>query len=162
MNRYIPDEIIKEIEDKADVVDLIGSYIKLKRAGNGRFKALCPFHEEKTPSFVVSTDRQMFHCFGCGKGGNVFRFVMDREGVDFPNAVHMVAERYNVTIPEPEYREHKHSFPDGVNLPNQIDKNRILKLNSDISEFYKQYLVNNPNSPVGVYLANRNLSSDVI
>jgi len=162
MNRYISDEIIKEIEDKADVVDLIGGYIKLKRAGNGRFKALCPFHEEKTPSFVVSTDRQMFHCFGCGKGGNVFRFVMDREGVDFPNAVHMVADRYNVTIPETENREHKHSCPEGVDLPNQIDKNRILKLNSDISEFYKNYLVNNQNSPVGVYLANRNLSSEVI
>ena len=79
----IPSETIEQIAAANDIVEVIGSYFPLKRAG-ANFKALCPFHQEKTPSFTVSPSRQTFHCFGCGVGGSVFRFVMDYEHIDFP------------------------------------------------------------------------------
>jgi DNA primase len=82
----IPSETIEQIAAGNDIVDVIGSYFPLKRAG-ANFRALCPFHQEKTPSFMVSASRQTFHCFGCGAGGSVFRFVMEYEHVDFPAAV---------------------------------------------------------------------------
>ena len=79
----IPSQTIEQIAAANDIVEVIGSYFPLKRAG-ANFKALCPFHQEKTPSFTVSPQRQTFHCFGCGVGGSVFRFVMDYEHIDFP------------------------------------------------------------------------------
>ena len=88
----IPSETIEQIAAANDIVEVIGSYFPLKRAGSN-FKALCPFHQEKTPSFTVSPSRQTFHCFGCGAGGSVFRFVMDYEHVDFPSAVRKLAAR---------------------------------------------------------------------
>ena len=88
----IPSETIEQIAASNDIVEVIGSYFPLKRAG-ANFKALCPFHQEKTPSFVVSPSRQTFHCFGCGAGGSVFRFVMEYEHTDFPSAVRKLAAR---------------------------------------------------------------------
>ena len=85
----IPSETIEQIAAANDIVEVIGSYFPLKRAG-ANFKALCPFHQEKTPSFHVNPQRQTFHCFGCGVGGSVFRFVMEYEHVDFPSAVQKV------------------------------------------------------------------------
>src|SRR5947207_3542075 len=82
----IPSETIEQIAAANDIADVIGSYFPLRRAG-ANFKALCPFHQEKTPSFMVSPSRQTFHCFGCGAGGSVFRFVMDYEHIDLPSSV---------------------------------------------------------------------------
>ena len=79
----IPSQTIEQIAAANDIVEVIGTYFPLRRAGS-TFKALCPFHQEKTPSFTVSPQRQTFHCFGCGVGGSVFRFVMDYEHLDFP------------------------------------------------------------------------------
>ncbi len=104
MNRYIPDEIIETIQSRCDIVELINSFLPLKKNGPGRWQACCPFHEEKTPSFKVDAQKQRFHCYGCGKGGNVFRFIMERENVDFPNAVHLLAARCGVVIPEKTYK----------------------------------------------------------
>src|SRR6266567_4341796 len=95
----IPSETIEQVAAANDIVEVIGTYFPLKRAG-ASFKALCPFHQEKTPSFTVSPQRQTFHCFGCGAGGSVFRFVMDYEHVDFPVAVHKLAARVGITIVE--------------------------------------------------------------
>ena len=92
----IPSETIEQIAAANDIVEVIGSYFPLKRAGTN-FKALCPFHQEKTPSFTVSPSRQTFHCFGCGTGGSVFRFVMDYEHTDFPSAVRKLATRAGIT-----------------------------------------------------------------
>ena len=86
----IPSQTIEQIAAANDIVEVIGSYFPLKRAG-ANFKALCPFHQEKTPSFHVSPQRQTFHCFGCGVGGSVFRFVMDYEHIDFPSTVRKLA-----------------------------------------------------------------------
>src|SRR6267142_2236143 len=95
----IPSEMIEQIAAANDIVEVIGSYFPLKRAGVN-FKALCPFHQEKTPSFHVSPQRQTFHCFGCGVGGSVFRFVMDYEHIDFPAAVRKLAARVGISIVE--------------------------------------------------------------
>ncbi|HKM40917.1 MAG TPA: CHC2 zinc finger domain-containing protein, partial [Patescibacteria group bacterium] len=86
-----------EIKNKLDLVEIIGEYISLKPAGSN-FRALCPFHNEKTPSFMVSPDKQIWHCFGCGKGGDVFSFVMGMEGLDFVEALKVLAPRAGVVL----------------------------------------------------------------
>src|ERR1700712_4293676 len=97
----IPEEMIEQIAAANDIVEVIGSYFPLKRAG-GTYKALCPFHQERSPSFTVNPQRQMFKCFGCGAGGSVFRFVMDYEHVEFAVAARRLAERAGIRIVEEE------------------------------------------------------------
>ena len=156
---FIPEEIVDQIRNRADIVDLIGSYLPLKRAGSNRHKALCPFHNEKTPSFVVSSDKQTFHCFGCQKGGNVFTFIMEKESMDFPNAVHMLADKYNVVIPEPEHKHGSHSHtPTGPS----IKKERLYRLNEELTVFFEENLRNNPQSEVALYLQQRKIPADVV
>jgi DNA primase len=94
----IPNEVVAQVLDRSDIVEVIARYIPLKNIGRN-FKALCPFHHEKTPSFVISADKQIFHCFGCGVGGNVVTFVMKQERLEFPEAVRMLAERAGIPIP---------------------------------------------------------------
>jgi DNA primase len=101
MPRLYPDNLISDVLDRCNIVELISSYIPLKRAGRN-FRANCPFHAEKTPSFIVSTDKQIFHCFGCGQGGNAITFVMQYEKVGFREALEIVAQRCGVPLPEPE------------------------------------------------------------
>ncbi|MFN2421525.1 MAG: DNA primase [Gemmatimonadota bacterium] len=95
----IPDRVIEEVRDRADVVDVIGEVVTLKKRGKN-WVGLCPFHPEKTPSFNVTPDKQMYYCFGCQAGGNVFTFLMEYERLDFPSAVRALAERTGVEIPE--------------------------------------------------------------
>ena len=97
MLRY-SDEIIEEIRQNNDVVDIISQYVHLTRKGRNYF-GLCPFHNEKSPSFSVSPDRQIFHCFGCGVGGNVYTFLMKIEGITFKEALEQLAERANIQLP---------------------------------------------------------------
>ncbi len=159
-SRYIPDEIVEQIRTRADIVDVIGSYLPLKRAGSNRHKALCPFHNEKTPSFVVSSDRQTFHCFGCNTGGDVFKFIMEKESVDFPNAIHMLADKYSVVIPEPDlkHQHHAQAPPRGPN----IKKERLYKLNEELAVFFEKHLHTYPQSEVALYLQQRGVPADVI
>jgi len=96
---FIPEDSIRQVLDRCDIIDIVGSYIPLKRAGQN-FKALCPFHHEKTPSFIVNPQKQIYHCFGCGAGGNVISFVMAQEHLSFPEAVRQLAQRTGVSIPE--------------------------------------------------------------
>lgn len=88
---------LEDIKARIDVVDFIGKYVPLKKAGTN-YKGLCPFHMEKSPSFMVSADKQIWHCFGCGKGGDVFKFVMEKEGLSFPEALQMLADQAGVTL----------------------------------------------------------------
>lgn len=97
----IPDAVIDDIHARADIVELIGRYVPLKQVGR-HFKAACPFHKEKTPSFMVNADKQVFHCFGCGVGGNIFSFLMQHDRLTFPEAVAQLAEHVGVRLPEPE------------------------------------------------------------
>ncbi|MCK5392829.1 MAG: DNA primase [Candidatus Omnitrophica bacterium] len=94
----IPQSFIEEVQSRTDIADIIGGYIDLKRAGRN-FKAVCPFHSEKTPSFMVSSQKQIFHCFGCGEGGGVFQFLVLMEKITFPEAVEMLAEKLGLTVP---------------------------------------------------------------
>ena len=95
----IPEHILNEIQDRCDIVEVISSYIPLKPAGRN-FKTTCPFHHEKTPSFVVSPDKQIYHCFGCNSGGNVFNFIKEYEKTDFIDVVKMLATKTGVKLPE--------------------------------------------------------------
>ncbi len=95
----IPEPLLDEIQSRADIAEVIGRYVPLRRAGR-HFKALCPFHKERTPSFHVNTEKQIFHCFGCGVGGNIFSFLMQQERLTFPEAVRQMAEQVGVTIPD--------------------------------------------------------------
>ena len=99
MAGLIPDKTLEEIRERADIVEVLSDHLTLKKAGRD-YKGLCPFHNEKTPSFMVSPEKQLFHCFGCGAGGNVFTFLMKYEQISFAEAARSLAQRYGVRIPE--------------------------------------------------------------
>ncbi|MGH8015379.1 MAG: CHC2 zinc finger domain-containing protein, partial [Candidatus Zixiibacteriota bacterium] len=95
----IPQETIEQIRQATDIVDVIGEFVRLKKRGKN-YTALCPFHTERTPSFSVSQDKQIYHCFGCGKGGNSFTFLMEHERMSFIETVRYLAKKANITIRE--------------------------------------------------------------
>ncbi|MGE0156263.1 MAG: CHC2 zinc finger domain-containing protein, partial [Geobacter sp.] len=95
----IASDKVREVAERVSIVDVIGEYVSLKRSGSN-FTGLCPFHGEKTPSFNVNPAREIFHCFGCGAGGDVFAFIMRLEGISFPDAVRKLAQRAGVVIEE--------------------------------------------------------------
>ena len=99
---YYSEELIEEIRMKNDIVDVISNYVRLQKKGSSYF-GLCPFHNEKSPSFSVSRDKQMYYCFGCGAGGTVFTFLMEYENYSFLEAVQYLAERVGVELPKEEY-----------------------------------------------------------
>ena len=101
----IPAAFIEEVRQKTNIVDVIEPYVQLKKSGRNLF-GLCPFHEERTPSFSVSEEKQIFHCFSCGRGGNVFKFLMEIESLSFPEAVIKVAEFSGLSLPV-EYQADK-------------------------------------------------------
>jgi DNA primase len=149
----IPSETIEQIAAVNDIVEVIGSYFPLKRAGSN-FKTLCPFHQEKTPSFTVSPSRQTFHCFGCGAGGSVFRFVMDYEHVDFPSAVHKLAARAGITIVQTrgaaeEDRQYE-------------TRRKLLKLHAEAAEWFQENLIKKEvGEPARKYLRRRGITGDI-
>jgi len=148
----IPSETIEQIAAANDIVEVIGSYFPLKRAGVN-FKALCPFHQEKTPSFTVSPSRQTFHCFGCGAGGSVFRFVMDYEHTDFPSAVRKLAARAGIMVVETRGAE------DG---DRRYEARRtLLKLHADAAEwFHENLLKRDIGEPARKYLKHRGITAE--
>lgn len=99
MYKYYPEELIEEIRMSNDILSVVGEYVKLERKGKNYF-GLCPFHSEKTPSFSVDPNKQLYYCFGCGKGGSVIQFVMEVENLDYIEAVKMLAERARIQLPE--------------------------------------------------------------
>jgi DNA primase len=149
----IPSETIEQIAAANDIVEVIGSYFPLKRAG-ANFKALCPFHQEKTPSFIVSSSRQTFHCFGCGAGGSVFRFVMDYEHTDFPSAVRKLAARAGITVVEKRGAEDEDRRYEA--------RRTLLKLHADAAEwFHENLLKRDVGEPARKYLKQRGITADI-
>jgi DNA primase len=149
----IPSETIEQVAAANDIVEVIGTYFPLKRAG-ASFKALCPFHQEKTPSFTVSPQRQTFHCFGCGAGGSVFRFVMDYEHVDFPVAVHKLAARVGITIVEERHSEDERAQHEARRL--------LLRLHAEAAEwFHENLLKRDVGASARDYLKTRGLNREV-
>jgi DNA primase len=146
----IPSQNIEQIAAANDIVEVIGSYFPLKRAGT-TFKALCPFHQEKTPSFTVSPQRQTFHCFGCGAGGSVFRFVMDYEHLDFPTAVRKLAARAGVPVIEERGSS-------GDDDRQHETRRTLLQLHAEATEWFHENLVKNKaGAPARDYLKKRGI-----
>src|SRR5213596_1331419 len=150
----IPLQTIEQIAAANDIVEVIGSYFPLKRAGTN-FKALCPFHQEKTPSFHVSPQRQTFHCFGCRVGGSVFRFVMDYEHIDFPSAVRKLAAR--VGIPVIEERG-----PSGAE-DRQVESRRVLlQLHGEAAAWFHENLIKREFAePARKYMKQRGITAEI-
>lgn len=154
--RFVPNEIRELIRERCDIVDVVGSYIQLKNMGKS-WKACCPFHQEKTPSFTVSPERQSFHCFGCGAGGDVFKFVMLYENVDFTTAAILLAERAQITIPEDaRYKSAEDESP----LMQR--KDRFYEIHEQLCTFYQKQLEKNPDSTVAQYLSTRELDAETL
>ena len=118
---YYPDDVIEEVRTRNDIVDVISQYVNLKKKGANYF-GLCPFHNEKSPSFSVSPGKQMYYCFGCGAGGNVITFVMEYENYSFVEAVKMLADRVGITLPEVEYSKEAKAAADLKNTLLEINR----------------------------------------
>ena len=145
-------DLLEEIRNRCDIVDIISKYVHLKPAGKG-FKGLCPFHEEKTPSFMVSPEKQLFHCFGCGEGGNVFNFLMKYEKISFFEAVKMLAKKSGVSLPVDEEKE---------NFLNR-QKERLYKLNNLTANYYRECLFKtNQGKKIINYLKKRGINDSSV
>ena len=147
----IPESTLEEILSRVDIVELISGYIPLKRVGRS-YKALCPFHHEKTPSFIVNPDKQIFHCFGCSAGGNAFGFLMQHERLEFPEAIEALAKRTGVIIHEASAAERKTQ-----NLSEQL-----YKINEAAAHFYSDQLHAPEGEPALKYLLKRGLTKETI
>ena len=142
------EQLLEEVQSKSDIVEVVGSYIPLRRAGRN-YKANCPFHKEKTPSFMVSPSKQIYHCFGCGAGGNVFGFVMKMENIDFPEAVRILAKRAGVPLP---------SFTRGQ-FETSSYAVQIYRANELAAEFYRSMLSKTEaGKRAGAYLKSRGVN----
>jgi len=151
---FIPEEKISEIKNAADIVDIVSESVLLKKAGKN-YIGLCPFHSEKTPSFTVSPDKQIFHCFGCSTGGNVFSFLMKQEGFSFPEAARHLAKRYGVVIPE------RQLSPDQKRKISERES--VLDINRRAGAFYHQGLLNSSaGQKARSYLSKRGISEKTI
>ena len=161
MARHIPDEIIDQIRMRADIVEVVQSYVPTLKKAGATWKACCPFHQEKTPSFVVNPQRQTYKCFGCGKGGNAISFIMDFEKLDFPNAVELLARKYGIIIPDPE-PVHYHSGKNAeenrtVHESSYSTRERLYQLHEKLASFYEKNLHEHPDSPVAQYFKTRGI-----
>ena len=146
------DQVVDQVQSLNDIVEVVSAYIPLKRTGRS-FKANCPFHQEKTPSFIVNPDKQIFHCFGCGVGGDVFSFLMKYEQMNFPEALKRLAERAHVPLPE--------SAESSPRQRSQIE--RLHQIYSAASEFYHANLKHSELGKVGrAYLSKRGFESSEI
>lgn len=150
--RY-PEEVIEEVRMRNDIVDVISGYVKLQRKGSNYF-GLCPFHNEKSPSFSVSPGKQMYYCFGCGAGGNVITFIMEYENYSFTEALNLLSERAGVALPKQEYSPEARAQED-------LKKN-LLEINK-LAANYFYYQLKHPQGKAGYdYLKNRQLTDDTI
>lgn len=151
MARY-SEEIINEVRQSNDIVDIISQYMHLKRSGRNFF-GLCPFHNEKSPSFSVSPDKQIFHCFGCGVGGNVITFVSKIEGLNFIETIQMLAERANIQLP---------TLESSVDSQKEILKDKVYKVNEFTAEYYHQNLYRPQAKIAQEYVKKRQLSNETL
>lgn len=151
MQRY-SDEIIEEVRQTNDIVDIISQYVHLKRSGRNFF-GLCPFHNEKSPSFSVSPDKQIFHCFGCGVGGNVFTFLTKIEGINFVEAVQTLAERANIQLP---------TLENSGDTAKELLKSKVLKVNEFTANYYHENLYKPESKIAQEYIKKRKLTNETL
>ncbi len=144
-----PETFITELVDRSDIVDVVSGYVRLTKRSGANLFGLCPFHSEKTPSFSVSPDKQIYHCFGCGKGGGVINFIMEIENLSFPEAVEFLARRAGIPVPEQtDDRESR-------------KRSRMLALNKDAARFFYEQLSTPDGQKAGAYMARRRISPAV-
>ncbi len=148
----VDEQVVDRIRNSTDIIRLIEEYFPLKRAGKN-YKALCPFHQEKTPSFIVSPGKQLYHCFGCGVSGNVFNFLMEMEKVDFPEALKRLAQRNGIKLKKFQSKKY---------LKKRELKQNVVDLNSRAARFYNRYLYSKKGKNVLEILRNRQLEDSTI
>jgi len=154
MDNKIPEDFIEVVRRQADIVQIISEHIQLKRTGKN-FQGLCPFHSEKTPSFNVNPDRQMFYCFGCHTGGNIFTFLMKKENLSFLEAVRVVAEKTGIPFPEKELSAEEKRI--------QLKRNRFKEIHQLAANYFHEVLLQSPEGAPGrVYLQKRRIDSEAI
>lgn len=146
------DEILNEVRDNNDIVEVISQYVHLKRSGRNYF-GLCPFHNEKSPSFSVSPDKQIFHCFGCGVGGNVITFLTKIEGISFREAIINLAERANIKLP---------SLSSDEDSKKEELKAKVYKVNSYAAEYYHKRLYKPESKQGQEYVKQRKLNNETL
>ena len=147
----IPDSFLDDLVGRTDIVALVGGYVRLTKRSGGSMFGLCPFHSEKTPSFSVNADKQIYHCFGCGKGGGAIGFVMEAENVPFRDAVEVLARRAGMTVPE-----------EGGTDESAGKRRRILEMNRDAARHFHQLLSEPIAGPARDYLAMRGISKAMV
>ncbi|MBN1871210.1 MAG: DNA primase, partial [Candidatus Omnitrophica bacterium] len=152
MSPLVPDNVLDQILDKCNIVEIISSYIPLKRAGRN-YKALCPFHHEKTPSFMVNPDKGIFHCFGCGAGGNAITFIMKYERMEFGEVVKMLAKKAGVILPE-------YSSKESAGRTSFIDA--LYEIQLYASSFFQSMLVSGSGKTALQYLTNRGITKETM
>src|SRR5579859_6624303 len=145
------DDIIQRVKDSTDIVSVIGEYVPLKKAGSS-YKGLCPFHQEKSPSFMVSPARNSFHCFGCGKGGNVITFIMEMEKAGFPEALKLLAGKAGVALPTPTETSRDQE--------QDRQRERLQELNEFAGKFYHDKLLSPEGQPARDYFKNRGYTKE--
>ena len=148
---YYPDEVIEEVRSSNNIVDIIGGYVRLQKKGSS-YLGLCPFHNEKSPSFSVSPNKQMYYCFGCGAGGNVFTFIMEYENQTFPEAVKILADRAGIALPEAELTEEQKRERNKRQL--------LLEINKTAANYFYYQLNGDQGQQAREYLENRRLSKE--
>lgn len=153
MKVFIPEEVIDEVRASSDIINVVSDYVRLRKQGNN-YVGLCPFHNEKTPSFMVSADKQIFRCFGCGEGGNVISFIMKWEKISFPEAVRFLANRAGITISEEDDPEKNARLK---------ELNEAYEINELVKDFYQYILANHPVAgEARNYLKKRGLTEETI
>ena len=144
-----PENFINELIDRNDIVDVVGSYVRLTKRSGANYFGLCPFHNERTPSFSVNPAEQFYYCFGCGKGGGVINFIMEIENLPYPDAVAHLAQRAGMQMPEESFD------------PKAKDRDRMLKLNKDAARFFYEQLSAPQGQPAANYMRKRKISPGV-
>lgn len=150
---YYPDDLVEEIRARNDIIDVISGYVRLQKKGSNYF-GLCPFHNEKSPSFSVTPSKQMYYCFGCSAGGNVITFIMEYENYTFAEALKFLADRAGIALPEIEYSAEARKQDDL--------KARILEVNKEAAKFYYYGLKSDQGAAGHQYLTSRGLSEETI
>ena len=154
MPRYA-DSDKEKVREAVDLIDLVSTRTELRRAGPGRYMGRCPFHEERSPSFSVDTGKGLYHCFGCGVGGDAFRFVMETEGLDFVGALESLAQRYGIELTVED--------EDPPAAERRKARERLLELLERAAGFYERWLWESAEAaPARAYLAERGLSEETL
>ncbi len=152
MAAYYSDEIVSEVLQANDIVDIVSGYVRLKRTGSS-LMGCCPFHREKTPSFHVSADKQLYHCFGCGAGGGVIQFIMNAEGLDFPDALRFLADRAGIRLPESDGSRDEEKYK---------RKHKMYEMNKDAARYFRECLLSPEGKVAQEYLTKRQLDGKTI